>query len=111
MGIVDSSRKAWAWLNARTVSPWAVTVLLAVGTFFYWQATVSAQGTDLEELKVTTEKRIDETKLDLREDQKLLRDDIIDRLDDLKDGQRRQADKIDKLSSAVAELKARSRIR
>lgn len=109
MTVSESFKKFWSFVNQSTISPWVIAVLTAVGTFAYMEASVGAQGAQVEALRETVEIRTSEVKSDYHRDVDRLEKVLVERLDDIKTSQRTIEVRLDDVHKELDTLKDRQR--
>ena len=107
--VTGSLRRLWAWINHKSIAPWVLVILGAVYGFAKWETTLSAQSAQVQELKQDTTKSIDDVKAQVQRDHDDLHQDLIERLDDLKDAQKAMDHKIDDVRRDMDSVKDRVR--
>lgn len=75
--MIESVRRFFAFINAKGISPWVIVLLGAVSSVAWWQATVTAQESELKDLKAG----VRDVELDSIGRDDNLRLDVIQRLD------------------------------
>lgn len=101
-----SFNRFWAWLNGQSIAPWILAIAGGFWLVAILRTEVSAHGEEIKEQKSATELRITVLKDDFRRDHDQLRNDILDRLDDIKVNQQLQRDSLDVVRDNVREIKS-----
>ena len=107
--MLTSLRKLWVKVSKHSIAPWVVLILTGVYTFGRWEADVSAQSRRIEELHENSRRELSELKSNVEQETAAMHRVVIDRLDDIKEGQRDLGRKLDDAQKDLDRVKDRVR--
>lgn len=93
--MLEPLKKAWSVVGVKSILPWVVMAFSAAYAFGKWEANVHAQVQQVAEIKSTSARDIREVREGVQRDVALMHQSVIERLEDLKDGQKDLDRKLD----------------